>query len=153
MIEERRKAYLEAMGYDVWVARPPPPEPGSLVISRGKGSVLLVCDQPASCATKFSGDIARVLGQDPVWAWPAGDDDQVSEQLEDAVGDRLLTDVLVFGEDLAWGLFRGASPDLLASAKVTVTSGMDELAVRGAAKRELWALIREFRQTAALDSS
>jgi DNA polymerase III psi subunit len=153
MIEERRKAYLEAMGYDVWVARPPPPEPGSLVISSGKGSVLLICDQPAACATKLSGDIARAFGQDPVWAWPAGDDDQVSEQLEDAVGDRLLTDVVVFGEDLARGLFRGAPPALLASAKLTVTSGMEELEVRGAAKRQLWALIREFRQTAVAVSS
>lgn len=153
MIEERRKAYLEAMGYDVWIARPPPPKPGSLVFSSGTGSILLICDEPSSCATKLSGDIARALGQDPVWAWPASDDGQVSELLEDAVSDRLLTDVLVFGDGLARDLFRGAPPELLASAKVSVTSGMDELTVSGDARKGLWALIRDCRQTAAAATS
>ena len=147
MIEARRKAYLEAMGYDVWIARPPPPPPGSLVISGGKGSVLLVCDDPACCATKLAGDIARALGQDPVWAWPAAQDDQASEQLENAVGDRLLTDVIVFGPDLARSLFQANAPELLVSAKVSVASDVNELTVHGEARKKLWALLRECRHS------
>ena len=153
MIEERRKAYLEAMGYDVWVARPPPPKPGNLVISGGQGSILLVCNEPSSCATKLSGDIARALGQDPVWAWPAAAGDQVSEQIEGAVMDRLLTDIIVFGQDLARSLFRGPPPELLVSARVSVVSGMDELAERGEPRKKLWALLRERRHSAVVGSS
>ena len=153
MIEERRKAYLEAMGYDVWVARPPPPQPGSLMFSSGKGSVLLVCDEPSCSATKLSGDIARALGQDPVWAWPATDDEQASEQIENAVSDRLLTDVIVFGQSLARSLFQGDPPEFLGSAKVSVASGMDELTEVGEAKRAFWTLLRGCRHSVTAAST
>jgi hypothetical protein len=63
--------------------------------------------------------------------------------LEDAVRDHLFTRVIVFGPSLAERLFGGAAPAVLLSSSVSVAGGLDELAVRGAAKRELWALLSQ----------
>ena len=35
MIDPQRQAYLEAMGLDVWVAKPPEPERDRLVLGAG----------------------------------------------------------------------------------------------------------------------
>ena len=69
MIETRRRAYLEALGFDVWLARPPAPEPGALSVGPGSGSTLLVCDAAADSTPDLAKDLARALGGEPTWAW------------------------------------------------------------------------------------
>jgi hypothetical protein len=141
MTEARRRAYLEAMGYDVWVEKPPGPGPVRLVVGPGGGSDLLVCEAPDASGGKLAADIARALGTDPVWAWPDPEHDPGRPTLEEAVADRLFTHLLVFGEELARALFGTSAPDILGSSAVRVAPDMDELAVRGSAKRTLWRLI------------
>mgnify|MGYP001554147382 FL=1 len=141
MNEARRRAYLEAMGYDVWVAKPPGPGPVRLVVGPGEGGDLLVCAAPDASGSKLAADIARALGNDPVWAWPDPDDDAARPTVDEAVADRLFTRLLVFGEELAHALFGPKAPDVLRSSAVRIVPGMDELAVRGSAKQALWRLI------------
>ena len=161
MIEARRRAYLEAMGFDVWVARSaaqPPAQAmsqsmsqstsqsGLLVVGPGQGSTLLVCASAAETASKFAADLTRALGGDPAWAWPdrggpgggTGDGGGDSLGLEAVIGARLITRVVIFGADTARWLFDGAVPEVVASAAVSTLDGLGELAVRGAAKRALW---------------
>lgn len=149
MIEARRRAYLEAMGFDVWVARSAVQpiaqaisQSGLLVVGPGQGSTLLVCASAAETASKFAADLTRALGGDPAWAWPdrGGDGDGGGDSLglEAAIGARLITRVMIFGADTARWLFDGAVPEVVASAAVSALDGLEEMAVRGAAKRALW---------------
>ena len=140
MIEPRKRAYLEAMGFDVWVAKPPPPDWSRLVIGPGQGSSLLVCESPEACSTPLAGDIARALGNDPAWAWP-DPDPAAGTPLEEAIGDRLFTELIVFGDDLAGNLFGADVPAVMASSSISVAPGLDELEVRGTAKQALWQII------------
>jgi hypothetical protein len=149
MIEARRRAYLEAMGFDVWVHRSaahPIPQSGLLVVGPGQGSTLLVCAAAAETAGKFAADLTRALGGDPAWAWPdrggSGDGGGDSLGLEAAIGARLITRVVIFGADTARWLFDGAVPEVVASAAVSTLDGLDELAIRGAAKRALWQCLQ-----------
>lgn len=141
MTEARRRAYLEALGVEVWLAKPPEPGPGRLVVGPGDGSTLLVCATPEACADKLAADIVRALGRDPVWAWPDPDGQPDRPTIEQAVGDRLFTRLLVFGEGLARELFGRKPPEVLHSAAVRVAPDLSELAVRGTAKQALWRLI------------
>jgi hypothetical protein len=141
MTEARRRAYLEAMGYDVWVARPPGPGPLRLVLGPGAGGDLLVCASPDESGSKLAADIARALGDDPAWAWPDPDGANGGPTVEEAVADRLFTQLVVFGGELARALFGHEAPDVLGSAAVRVAPALDELAVRGAAKRAFWRLL------------
>lgn len=142
MNEVRRQAYLEAMGFDVWLLRPARPEPDRLVVGPGEDSTLLVCASAELSAGKLAGDIARAIGGSPVWAWSdSGADGGV--RLPEAVEQGLFTRVIVFGHALGWQLFGGDAPDVLGSSSIRVTSSLDELAVRGSARRELWGLLRD----------
>lgn len=142
MIEVRQRAYLEAMGFDVWVAKPPPPDWSRLVIGPGEGSTLLVCDDPQVCSTVLAGDITRALGNDPAWAWPEPNHDPATgTRLEEAIENRLFTRLIVFGDDLAGKLFGKDVPAVMVSSSISVAPGLDELAVRGTAKQSLWQII------------
>jgi len=141
MAELRRRAYLEAMGFDVWLRRPSGPEPGRLVVGPGSGSTLLVCAAPAASGGRLAADIARAIGSEPVWAWPDPKGDPGRPGVEEAVGDGLFTRLLVFGEDLARELFGAEAPRIVGSAAVAVLPDLDELAVSGSARRTLWRLI------------
>lgn len=141
MNEARRRAYLEAMGYDVWVAKPPGPGPVRLVIGPGGGGDLLVCAAPDESSSKLAADIARVLGNDPVWAWPDPNGESDRPTVEEAVTDRLFTQMVVFGAGLARDLFGSQPPEVLGSSAVRIAPALDELAVRGTAKRAFWRLI------------
>jgi hypothetical protein len=138
MIEPRKRAYLEAMGFDVWQLRPEPPPPGGLVIGPGEGSTLLICDSPAACATRLASDLVRALGGDPAWAWPQSEHDTEGESLDDAIARRLFTRVIVFGSDVEAWLFEGPGPAVVGSSAIQVEDGLDELAVRGSAKQAFW---------------
>jgi hypothetical protein len=141
MNEGRRRAYLEAMGFDVWLARPADPDPNRLHLEPGRGSTLLIGAGPGQCTSPLGGDIALAVGQEPVWAWPETDPGQGGEALREAVENRLFTRIIVFGEDLAGSLFDGDVPEVLVSSSVSVAPGLDELAVRGTAKQGLWRLL------------
>ncbi len=141
MNELRRRAYLEAMGIDVWLLRPEKPETDRLAIGPGEGSALLICESSELSAGKLAGDICRAIGGSPVWAWPEPEPDR-GVRLSDAVEQHLFTQVLVFGHALGWQLFSGEAPEVLGSSSVRVTSSLHDLATRGSARRELWALLR-----------
>jgi hypothetical protein len=148
VIEPRQRAYLEAMGFDVWVAKPPPPDWSRLVIGPGEGSTLLVGDTPQACSTALAGDIARALGSDPAWAWPAPEA-ATGTALEEAIEARLFTRLIVFGEDLAGRMFGGEAPAVLVSSSISVAPGLEELAVRGTARQALWRIISSGANAAA----
>jgi len=139
--ESRRRAYLEALGFDVWVARPPAPQHGRLQLGANPAGTLLVCAAPADSATKFAGDVVRALGGDASWAWP---DTGGGEGLElaEAITDHLLTRVVLFGPDVEHWLFPDKVPGTLGSASVAVAPALDELAVRGQSKQSLWRVLR-----------
>jgi hypothetical protein len=138
VIESQRRAYLDAMGLDVWSIKPPEPEFDRLLIQPGEGSTLLICDAPEATATRIAGDIARTLAGKVVWAWPNPAGSTQSPTLEQAVGQYLFTRVVVFGDRLARQVFRGDAPLVTGTARITVSDGLDELAVRGNAKQVFW---------------
>jgi hypothetical protein len=138
MIESRRRAYLEVMGYDIWSARPPEPDSNRLIIQQGEGDTLLVCASPGAATSPFAGDVARVLGERVVWAWQDPEGRPESATLEEAVGQYLFTRVVLFGTELVRQLFKDGAPMVLGSARILVTAGLEDLAVSGAAKLEFW---------------
>lgn len=138
MIESRRRAYLNAMGLDVWALKPPPPQPDRLVFQPGDGDTLLLCQEPDETAGRIAGDIARALGHAVVWAWPEPAGAAESASLEQAIGQHLFTRVIVFGQALAGSVFKGDAPPVMGSARILVTQSLDQLAVRGSAKQALW---------------
>jgi hypothetical protein len=142
MIEPRKQAYLEAMGFDVWVARPERPLPGRLIVEAGEGSTLLVVPSAEDKEIPMARDIARACPDQPAWAWPDPEGRPDSPALEGAVENGLFTQVVVFGQRLADELFKGeAPPQVIASSAVTVVAALDDLATRGSAKQELWRLM------------
>ena len=147
MIEARRRAYLEAMGFDVWVARPPPPQRGQILLGPNPASTLLICAAPADGATKLAGDLVRALGGQASWAWPdSGGGEGV--ELAEAIERHLITrDVLFVAGPARW-LFPTDVPEVLGTAAVNVAPGLDELTVRGRAKQSLWRILRDPLQPA-----
>ena len=141
MTEARRRAYLEAMGFDVWVRKPPPPLENRLVVGPGRGNTLLICATPELSASKLAADIARAVGGEPVWAWPDPEGRPASPDLEQAVRDGLFTRVMVFGEETRKRLMGAQEDEVVASSTVRSAADLEELAVRGEAKRRLWQLI------------
>jgi DNA polymerase III psi subunit len=148
MIEERRRAYLEALGYDVWVARPPAPEPGRLSVGVGGGSTLLVCDAAGDCSTELARDLVRTVGGEPAWAWLDPVDESGGEALGDVVSGRLITRILLFGRGTAQRLFQGSVPEIVGSATVMVVPALQELAVSGLARQTLWQQLRKWQRPA-----
>ena len=142
MIESRRRAYLEALGFEVWVARPPPPERGRLVLAPDPAAILLVCGEPEDMATRFAGDVIRALGGRASWGWPDNVGGAESVSLADAIGDRLITQVIVFGSAPARWLFGEEIPEIVGSATVGVAPSLGDLAGSGPAKRSLWGLLQ-----------
>jgi hypothetical protein len=126
---------------------------GHLQVGPGRGSTLLVCSSPADSASKFAADVVRALGGDPAWAWPARgvgrDAGGDSCPLEEAVGARLITRVLVFGDDAVRWLFQGEIPAVVGSATVTPLAGLGEISRRGVAKRALWRCLQDPLRSAA----
>ncbi|MDT8319972.1 MAG: hypothetical protein RQ826_05540 [Xanthomonadales bacterium] len=137
MIEAQRRAYLQAMGFELWLRKPPEPLRDRLLLGPGEGRVLLITEFAQDCATPLAADIVRVLGAEAVWAWPDPDGDADRPTLEQAVGGQLSTLVVIFGNALARRLLR-TPDDVIASAAVVRSECLATLAVSAAAKRELW---------------
>lgn len=148
MIEARRRAYLEALGLDVWIGRPSAPEPGCLAVSGGRGSTLLVCSSSADCQTDIAADVARALGGDPVWAWLNPLPEESGEPLENIIAHRLITRVLLLGPRAARSLFRGGAPEIVGSATVSVAPALEDLASSASARKSFWDLVWKPRQAA-----
>ncbi len=138
MNESRRRAYLEAMGFDIWSAKPPETEANRLLVQAGQGDTLLVCDSPGVTESPFASDIARVLGGAVVWAWPDPAGSFASPTLEEAVGQHLFTRVVLFGAGLGLHLFRGEAPLVVGSARILVTRRIEDLVASGSAKLVFW---------------
>lgn len=143
MRESRRLAYLEAMGYEVWAAKPAARALNRLQMTPGQGGTLLVCDSAEASSTRLAGDFGRALGGDPVWAWPDPDGSGDCPTLQEAVERLDLERIIVFGYGLGQHLLRGDVPEVLGSAVVLVTAGLNELAVSGPGKREIWKKISQ----------
>lgn len=147
MIEARRRAYLEALGFDVWIARSAAPEGARLGVSTGGGSTLLICASRAGCATAIASDIARAVGGDAVWAWLESSPDAGNQCLGDLIGNQLITRVLLFGPDPARALFQGEVPEVVGSATVSTAPPLQELAASGIVRRDFWQSLRGLRDT------
>lgn len=145
MIEARRRAYLEAMGLDVWLPRRAAAEgqaTGLLRLGPGEGSTLVVCAEAAESAGKFAGDLARALGAEPVWAWPDRDGGGDGVSLPDIIDSRLITRVLLLGGTTIGWLFPDKVPVTVGSAAIARVAAMDELTLSGSAKQNLWHCMR-----------
>lgn len=138
MTEAQRRAYLEAMGIGVWIAKPVAPDADRWVVGPGSGSTLLLCRTAEESGTRLAADIGRSLGGDPVWAWPDPEGRQEYPSLKETIEQCLFKQVLLFGQALAGQAFKGRTPEILASASVQVTADLDKLAVDGMARRKLW---------------
>ena len=143
MMEAQRRAYLEAMEIGVWIAKPAAPDVARWVVGPGSGSTLLLCRSPEESGTPLAADIGRSLGGDPVWAWPDPEGGPEYPSLEGTIEQYLFTRVLLFGKALAGQSFQGKVPGIVGSASVKVTADMDELAVDGMARRNLWRCLSE----------
>lgn len=138
MTETRRRAYLEVMGFDVWLAKQPGPELNRLLVQPGEGDTLLVCSLPELAAGRIAGDVSRALDDRVVWAWPDPDGRLDMPTLEDAIGQYLFTRVVIFGTPLANQLFEGDVPMVVGSARVLEAAELAELAASGLAKLAFW---------------
>jgi len=143
MIESRRRAYLDAMGLDVWTIKPPPLALDRLILQPGDGKTLLFCRKPEDTAQRFAADVLRALSHDAVWAWPDPEGQNANLTLDQAIGQQLFTRVILFGDELVRRVFTGEPPDVMGSARVLVTLPVEELAVRGHAKQTFWHQLSE----------
>lgn len=152
MMDARRLAYLEAMDIDVWQPRSgplgsaPTTAVGPLIaLSEGDGAILCLARTAKEAGQKLAFDISSAMKSQPVWAWPNNDADGVAgaTTLPDAVADRLFTQVLIFGSELATVLFGDEVPGIIGAAKVQVVPGLERLSRDRNAKRVLWQLMCE----------
>jgi len=138
MTEAQRRAYLEAMGIGVWIHKPAAPDTDRWVVGPGSGSTLLLCCTAEESGSRLAADIGRSLGGNPVWAWPDPEGRHEYPSLMETIERKLFTRVLLFGHALAGQAFKSSVPDVLGSASVQVIADLDELALVGLARRELW---------------
>lgn len=153
-MQARRKAYLEAMGIPVWELREPTQAEAAaqaVQLGPGAGQVLLLGSTADESAAKLSSDVARCLKSEPVWGWPAGDES--GARLEDSVGERLFTHILVFGPETETALFGGPAPDVVGSAVVIRAPSLEEIAQSGAGRRKLWAVLCQHRLAGIRDQA
>ena len=144
----QRAAYLEALGIPVWVrkgqaAATSRPAAAGLRLGPGTGRFLLLCAGADETAGRLAADIARVLGEEPVWAWPAVE--ETGAAVESAVDEHLFTNLLVFGAETACQVFGASAPRTVNSARVLVVPGMAELAAEPGARAGLWRTLCDNR--------
>ncbi|HSM68298.1 MAG TPA: hypothetical protein VK830_01185 [Xanthomonadales bacterium] len=143
-----QRAYLKAMGIPVWVRRGPaqaagPAQVAGLQLGPGKGPLLLLCAGVSESSSHLAADIARALRCEPIWGWPAPDDE--GRGVAEAVGDGLFTHLLVFGSETEAALFGGPAPESLGSARVLRVATLQALAADPDERRGLWRVLVENR--------
>jgi hypothetical protein len=151
MKADRQRAYLDAMGIEVWrlrdtVAQVERTGP-AIRLGPGGGGVLLLCSCAADASSLVATDIARALGAVPVWAWPQPEGGATT--LGDAVDEHLFTTVAVFGERLADDFFGGRVPASLNSARLVLLPSIEAVREQAAARRVLWQTLCKNRMVSA----
>jgi hypothetical protein len=166
MTATRRQAYLKAMGFDVWIPKlttgaddselmsVPAEETETkqmspvgacasaiaenFVIGPGAGNTLLLVAKSDEAGTALAADISRSLDCEPVWCWPAGNGSVPGIPLEQAIEERLMTRILVFGPGL---VAPGADPAVrvFGSAQMIQTDPVPVLIGNGSSRRALWS--------------
>lgn len=144
MLDRRQQAYLDAMGITMWVLRDQgeperafPTAASLLKLGPGDGGTLMVCATDAEAAGSLASDISRALSGVPVWAWPVEAEDGLVT-LEQAVSERLFTNVAVFGAELAATLFPEGVPGSVQTASLVQLPSIPVLEQDGQARRGLW---------------
>lgn len=136
-MDARRLDYLEAMGLPVWLLRDRAAGEAALLrLGPGEGAALFVCADATLAARPLAADLERALRQAPVWAWP--DADEAALSVHSAIGERLFTAVVVFGEQLAQRLFGGSVPESSGSARIVVVADIEQLEANDLARRACW---------------
>lgn len=150
MTEARRQAYLNALGFDVWKARPGAADRGRLLVSArasndAAGSILLITDETDRQSSSLAGDIERTLGGGACWAWPDPECSADNPKLDEAISTWLFTEVVIFGDHLPAQLAitgtDGALPAVIGSARISVVASLEELAASGLARQALWTAV------------
>ncbi|MGD8385206.1 MAG: hypothetical protein PVF89_07350 [Lysobacterales bacterium] len=144
MLDSRQQAYFDAMGITTWVLRDQgqaeqafPRAAPALKLGPGDGGTLMVCATDAEAAGSLASDISRALSGVPVWAWPVeAEDGRVT--LEQAVSERLFTNVAIFGAELAATMFPGSVPHKVQTASLVQLPSIPDLEQDGQARRGLW---------------
>ncbi|MEJ8569053.1 hypothetical protein [Elongatibacter sediminis] len=119
----------------------------TLVIGPGAGSLLLVCASRNETSLPIASDIARSLAGAPVWGWPADRSSEAdgnpspAQSLEDAISGRMFTGVVLFGVAIP-GVEAGADETVCGSARILSADSLRRLAADPAARRGLWARLR-----------
>jgi DNA polymerase III psi subunit len=174
VLNQRQKAYLDAMEIDVWRLRESPSqltpvvettpgvdleesiagspatqEPG-LKLGPGGGGTLLICDTDIDSATRLANDISRALGSVPVWAWP--DTDSGAVKLVSAIEENLFTTVAIFGDELTSQFFKGDMPAGLRSANLVQLPSMRALEEHPEARQALWIAFCRAGMVSAIDT-
>ncbi len=144
-MNELRRQYLEALDIPVWLPRDRDPSdsvpPRGIRLGPGNGGSLFVCTGQQTSSTRLAADIARVLPDAPVWAWPGGDEGCMD--VEAAVQERLFTAIVVFGDELAAQLFGASVPGHLGSARLIVAPSLSAMAESGGLRRDCWRLLAD----------
>ena len=141
MDEIRRQAYLEAIGIDVWLARPEPGQARAIHCSETAGaeaSLLLVCERPEQADTPLAEDLVRAFGGNGCWAWPSNSEEMPAQTLADIVDERLFTRVVLFGKGMSQEVAGRQSGKVIASAQIETTVSLDELSASATARQALW---------------
>ena len=151
MMDSRRLSYLDAMGIDVWQPRSEDSNgehvikaPG-IVIGPGDGDILCIVRSASEAELKLAVAIGAAMRCEPIWSWPKGEMEQPGEisTIDCAVSEKMLTRILVFGEDLAESVLGGDTPEVVSTARVHLVPGLDRIAQDQDAKRSLWRLMNE----------
>lgn len=150
-MDSRSLAYLDAMGIEVWQPRGTSAEENTdsgaleIVIGAGDGDILCIVESGSEARLRLAADIGGAMRCSPVWAWPSESSEQSGELLtvQAAVSEKMLTRILVFGEDLAARIFGPEIPTVLSAARVHVVPGLVALKEDRNAKRVLWGLMNE----------
>ncbi len=140
--------YLEALGIDIWLPRMDDESQvhdsvdQGFLIGPGSGSMLMLCAHSSEAATPLAADIARSLDCEPVWGWPAQEDDSTGVPLEQAIEERLITRVLVLGSQLV-DLKAVSSSQVISSAKVASSESITVLLKNAGARKALWSVLSD----------
>jgi len=105
-------------------------------IGPGSGQTLILCDSREDTSLQIASDIARSLGEAPVWGWRLIGSESGGVQLDGAIKDRLFTRVLLFTGSA--GSSTGQSK-VMSSARVFFAPSITALANSPQQKRALWA--------------
>lgn len=162
MNPQQRAAYLRALGVEVWVPKvalaaspsrealaqvdlgssagnevAPFSAASNFFVEPGTGDTLLLCGSQAEAGTILALDISRSLKAQPLWGWAVFGGSAGGSSLEQAIRDRLITRLIVFGSD--FDVPEGVeNAGVIGTAEVLRVASLPQLASSAKARRELW---------------